>query len=189
LHAGGIGLEIGEVMKRNIILKEILALAKSLVIAVVCVLIIQNTLIVHALVVSSSMEGTVMTGSRIMGSRIAYLANAPERFDIILFQAPDGDTTIPYLKRIIGLPNEKVEIRDGKVYIDDSDIPLDDFFIKEEARGNYGPFMVPEDHYFVLGDNRNNSYDSKNWANTYLARDRIQGKIYIEYFPTPHLLE
>jgi len=176
-------------MKRNIILKEILALARSLAIALICVLIIQNTLIVHALVVSASMEGTVMTGSRIVGSRVAYLTNEPARFDIILFKAPDEETTVQYLKRIIGLPNEKVEIRDGKVYIDDSDTPLDDSFIMEEARGNYGPFVVPADHYFVLGDNRNNSYDSKNWVNTYLARDRILGKIYIEYFPTPQLLE
>ncbi|MCL1807412.1 MAG: signal peptidase I [Oscillospiraceae bacterium] len=175
-------------MKRQKIIIGILGWVRTLALTFICVLVIQNVLIVHAVVISPSMESTVMTGSRIIGSRITYRFCEPERFDIILFQAPDGETEIPYLKRIIGLPNETVEIKNGKVYINDSGIPLEDSFIQEAARGNYGPFTVPENSYFVLGDNRNNSHDSKNWRNKYVPRENILGKVYISYYPTPKYL-
>jgi len=130
-----------------------------------------------------------MTDSRVISSRLAYVIGEPKRFDIIMFHPPDDETSIPYVKRIIGLPGEKVEIRSGKVYIDDSSAPLDDSFIKEEARGDYGPFAVPKDSYFVLGDNRNGSYDSKNWVHTFVPKGNILGKVFVEYFPSPKILE
>ena len=175
-------------MKKNKIAKEVLAWTKTLALAFVFAFIVNNTLIASALVVSSSMENTIMTDSRIMGLRTVYVISEPDRFDIILFHPPDSETPIQYVKRIIGLPNEKVEIIDGKVYIDDSDVPLDEPFIKEAAWGNYGPFFVPEDSYFVMGDNRNNSNDSRHWTNKFVPRDNIIARLYIEYFPTPHLL-
>lgn len=176
-------------MKKNKIVKELLEWAKYFAISFALMIIISNFVIVNAVVISPSMESTVMTNSRIIGSRLTYVIGEPKRFDIILFKFPDDETREPFLKRIIGLPNEKVEIKDGKVYINDSDIPLDDSFINEESHGNYGPFFVPENSYFVLGDNRNNSHDSKNWVNKFVSKDKILGKIYIEYFPTPKLLD
>ena len=176
-------------MQKKRIFKEILSWVKTLVIVFACAFIINHTLIASALVISSSMENTIMTDSRVMGLRVAYIVGNPKRFDIILFQPPDDKTSVPYVKRIIGLPNEKVEIINGKVYIDDSDTPLDDSFIKEEALGDYGPFFVPENSYFVLGDNRNGSYDSRFWVNKYVPRDSIQGKIYLEVFPSPHIFD
>ena len=176
-------------MKTKRIVKEALSWIKYLVITLVCVLIINNTLVASALVVSSSMENTIMTDSRVMGLRVAYLLSEPERFDIILFQPPDDMTSIPYVKRIIGLPNEKVEIVAGKVYINDSDLPLNDSFIKEKARGDFGPYYVPEGCYFVLGDNRNVSHDSRYWVNTFVPRGNIMGRVYFEFFPAPHILD
>jgi len=176
-------------MNKNKVVSEILSWTKHIAIAVVCGLIINYTLVASALVVSSSMENTIMTDSRVMGLRVAYLINEPDRFDIILFQPPDDAASMPYVKRIIGLPNEKVEIIDGKVYIDDSEIPLDDSFTKEEMRGNYGPYFVPAGSYFVLGDNRNGSQDSRYWANAFVPRDNIIGKLYIELYPSPHILD
>jgi len=175
--------------KKKKIIKDIIEFGKYLTAAVIFTLIINNFIIVNAVVMSASMESTVMTDSRIMGSRLAYVINEPKRFDIILFKFPDDEKREPFLKRIIGLPNEKVEIKNGKVYINDSNIPLDDSFIKEETRGDYGPFIVPGDSYFVLGDNRNNSHDSKNWENKFVSKDKILGKIYAEYFPAPKLLD
>jgi len=175
-------------MKTKRIVKEALSWIKHLVVALICALIINNTLVASALVVSSSMENTIMTDSRVMGLRVAYLINEPERFDIILFQPPDDLTSIPYVKRIIGLPNEKIDIVAGKVYVNDSDVPLNDSFIKEKARGDFGSYYVPEGCYFVLGDNRNGSQDSRFWVNKYVPRDNIIGKIYIEFYPTPHIL-
>jgi len=174
--------------KKNV-LKEIFGWVRSIAIAVVCALIINNTLIASAVVISSSMEDTIKTDSRVMGLRIAYLFSEPKRFDIILFPPPDAQAEIPYLKRIIGLPNEKVEIIDGKVYINDSTVPLEDSFIKGEAFGNFGPFYIPDDSYFVMGDNRNGSNDSRHWINKFVHRDGIIGKVYFEYFPTPHILD
>ena len=176
-------------MKRKKILKEIFGWVRCLVLAFVFGLIINNAVITNALVISSSMENTIMTGSRVMGLRVTYYVSDPKRFDIILFTPPDDLTSIPYVKRIIGLPNEKVEIRNGKVYINDSDRPLDDSFIKEEARGDYGPFFVPEDSFFVLGDNRNDSHDSKNWTNKYVSKELILGRVYVEYFPSLIILD
>ena len=176
-------------MKKKNVAREILSWTMHLVIALVCGIIINNTLVATALVVSSSMENTIMTDSKVMGLRAAYLINEPDRFDIILFQPPDDAASIPYVKRIIGLPNEKVEITNGKVYIDDSDVPLNDTFTKEKMLGSFGPYYVPEDCYFVLGDNRNSSRDSRYWANTFVPRDNIIGRIYIEYFPAPHVLD
>jgi len=176
-------------MKKKRIVKEILSWIRSLVIALVCALIINKTLIASAVVVSSSMENTIMTDSRVMGLRVSYVFSEPKRFDIILFHPPDDEASIPYVKRIIGLPNEKVEIKSGKVYIDDSDVPLDDSFVKEVARGDYGPFSVPDGCYFVLGDNRNGSNDSRHWKNRYVPKENIIGRLYIELYPSPHILD
>ena len=168
-------------------LKEIFGIIKYLAAVFALAFIINNFIIVNAVVISGSMESTVMTDSRIIGSRLSYAVGEPQRFDIILFKFPDDETREPFLKRIIGLPGDKVEIKDGKVYINDSDIPLDDSFVNEEPRGNYGPFTVPEGSYFVLGDNRNCSHDSKNWRNTFVSKDKILGKVYASYFPKPKL--
>ena len=176
-------------MKKKKIASEIFGWVRCLVLAFIFGLIINNAVITNALVISPSMENTIMTDSRVMGLRVTYYVSDPKRFDIILFTPPDDDSSVPYVKRIIGLPNEKVEIRNGKVYINDSDAPLDDSFIKEEARGDFGPFFVPENSYFVLGDNRNNSYDSKNWSNKYVPRDMIHSRIYLEYYPSLIMLD
>lgn len=176
-------------MNKKQAIKKILEWVKCLAVAFALSLFINNVLIVNAVVISSSMESTLMTDSRIIASRLAYVINEPERFDIILFKFPDDETAMPFVKRIIGLPNEKVEIKDGKVYINDAETSLDDSFIKEETKGNYGPFIVPEDCYFVLGDNRNNSHDSKNWVNKFVSKDKILGKLFAEYFPEPKLID
>ena len=89
-------------MKTKRIVKEALSWIKHLVVALICALIINNTLVASALVVSSSMENTIMTDSRVMGLRVAYLINEPERFDIILFQPPDDITSIPYEIKLTG---------------------------------------------------------------------------------------
>jgi len=134
------------------------------------------------------MENTIMTNSRVMGLRVTYLVSEPERFDVIIFRPTDGDQTIQNVKRIIGLPNERIRIIDGRVFINDSTIPLDEDFIKGTAQGNFGPFDIPENSYFVMGDNRNASSDSRHWQNRFVPRENIIGKLYLSYFPIPHLI-
>ena len=175
-------------MNKDKLKKELLSWIRAMAIAVVIGIIINSTLIASANVISGSMENTIMTNSRVAGLRISYIFNEPNRFDIILFHPPDEDSGIPYVKRIIGLPNEKVDIVDGKVFINDSTLPLEDSFIKGVARGNFSSFNVPENCFFVMGDNRNGSIDSRHWNNSFVSRDNIIAKLYIEYFPKPRIL-
>ena len=136
--------------------KDVWDYAKMIIIVVLIVTLINNVVLINAKIPSESMEKTVMTGDRLFGFRLAYGINIdlfgheiskkikdPERFDIIIFKYPDDEKKL-FIKRLIGLPGEKVQITDGKVYINDSEIPLDDSFIPEKARGNFGPYEVPE---------------------------------------------
>ena len=180
---------------------EIWDYVKMIVIVVVVVLFVNNFILINAKIPSESMEKTIMTGDRVFGFRLAYGINAnifgnqiskkmkdPERFDIIIFKYPDDESQL-FIKRLIGLPGETVEIRDGKVYINGSSEPLDDSFVPETPKGNYGPYVVPENSYFMLGDNREHSRDSRFWDNSFVTFDEIVGKAVVRYFPSIKLLK
>lgn len=168
--------------------KELWEYIKMIIFVLIFVLVVNNFLIINAKIPSPSMENTIMTGDRIFGNRLAYVLGGPQRFDIVIFRYPDDESQL-FIKRIIGLPGETVEIIDGKVYIDGSETPLDDSFTPETPTGNYGPYTVPENCYFMLGDNRNNSKDSRFWQNTFVERDAILGKAVLKYFPGIKFLE
>lgn len=168
--------------------KELWEYIKMIIFVLIFVLVVNNFLIINAKIPSPSMENTIMTGDRIFGNRLAYVLGDPQRFDIVIFRYPDDESQL-FIKRIIGLPGETVEITDGKVYIDGSETPLDDSFTPETPTGNYGPYTVPENCYFMLGDNRNNSKDSRFWQNTFVERDAILGKAVLKYFPGIKFLE
>ncbi len=168
--------------KETSLLREILEYVIMIAVVVTAVIVINQVLLINARIPSSSMANTIMKEDRIFGNRLAYTNSDPERFDIIIFEYPD-DESVYYIKRIIGLPGETVEIVDGKVYINGSTEPLDDSFCPETPYGNYGPYVVPEDSYFVMGDNRNNSNDSRYWQNTFVTRDEILGKAALRYWP------
>ena len=180
---------------------EIWDYVKMIIIVVVVVLFVNNFILINAKIPSESMENTIMTGDRVFGFRLAYGLNVdlfgnhiskkvkdPERFDIIIFKYPDDESQL-FIKRIIGLPGEKVQIINGKVYINDSETPLDDSFVAEVPRGNFGPYEVPEDSYFVMGDNRNHSRDSRYWkTSNFVTYDEIVGKAVVRYYPSIKLL-
>jgi signal peptidase I len=168
--------------------KEILDWVKVIVIALVVSFVLNNYVIVTAQVPTGSMENTVMTGDRIIAFRLSYLFDEPKRGDIIVFPFPDDETT-NYLKRIIGLPGETIEIIDGKIYIDGNDNPLDESYLKDEPEGTFGPYEVPDDCYFMLGDNRNSSEDSRYWEHPFVEKDKIIGKAVIRYFPSVNVLK
>lgn len=180
---------------------EVWDYVKMIIIVVVAVLVVNNVVLINAKIPSPSMEKTVMTGDRLFGFRLAYGLNLdlfgnkiskkfkdPERFDIVIFHYPDDENQL-FIKRLIGLPGDKIVIRDGKVYLNDSDTPLEESYVPEAPKGDFGPYVVPEDCYFMLGDNRNNSKDSRYWENTYVRFDQIVGKAVIRYYPSIKLLK
>lgn len=144
--------------------------------------------IMKAEIPSGSMENTLQIGDRVLGFRLAYQFSDPERGDIVMFDFPDDESKI-YIKRIIGLPGELVEIIEGKVYINGAEEPLEEDYLKELPSGTFGKFWVPEGHYFMLGDNRNNSWDSRKWDNQYVAREKIKCKVWFRYKPKFKILK
>jgi signal peptidase I len=167
---------------------EVLSWVLTFAIAIGTALLLKNYVIINANVPSGSMENTIMPGDDLLGFRMAYLFSEPERGDIVIFKFPD-DESEKFIKRIIGLPGEKVVIEDGKIYIDDSEVPLDETYLKEEwviATGPY-EFNVPEGCYFVMGDNRNDSNDARFWDNTYVTDAEIIGKAEFIYYPFSHI--
>ena len=181
---------------------EIWDYIKMIIVVVLIVAVVNNVVLINAKIPSESMEKTVMTGDRLFGYRLAYGINLdlfgkqivskkfkdPERFDIVIFKYPDDESQL-YIKRLIGLPGETVEIKGGKVYIDGAETPLDDSFTPEMPRPeDLGPYVVPEDCYFMMGDNRNHSWDSRRWENTFVQFAQIVGKAIVRYFPSIKLL-
>ena len=169
--------------------KEIFEWVKIIVSAALIAFVLNTFIIANSEVPSGSMENTIMTGDRVIGSRLSYHFEDPKRGDIAIFRFPDNEK-IYYVKRIIGLPGETVDIVDGKVYINGSDEPLDEPYIREpmipEAPMH---FEVPENSYFMMGDNRNYSMDARRWENTYVKREKIIAKVLFRYFPKPGILK
>lgn len=153
---------------------------------VLSVIILEKFVFVNATIPSQSMENTIMVGDRVFGNRLAYVNSEPERYDIIIFRYPDDESQL-FIKRVIGLPGDTIDIRDGEVYINGSETPLTDSFCPEQGVTDAGymdvPFTVPEGCYFVLGDNRLNSRDSRYWNNHYVTKDEIVAKAVFRYWP------
>ena len=186
--------------KKGDMRKEVVSWVRMFVIVIAVVFVLTQFVIINVRVPSGSMENTIMTKDRLIGFRFSYWFDEPQRGDIILFSYP-VDEKQTYIKRVIGLPGETVEIRDGKIYIDGSSEPLEEDYLKETwTWENDGyTFKVPEGCYFVLGDNRNDSEDGRFWAQialnegkastpeeaepySYVKKDEIKGKAIFKYY-------
>lgn len=156
------------------IVKEIISWIIVFAIAFVLALLINRFIIFRVEVPSGSMENTIMTGDKVVTFRLSYLFSDPKRGDIVVFPFPD-DEEVDYIKRIIGLPGDTIEIRKGVLYINDD--PYEEDYLKEPMdEEDFGPVTVPEDSYFMMGDNRNSSMDSRAWRNKFVKGDKIKGK-------------
>lgn len=132
---------------------------------------------------SSSMEPTLEINDRLIIEKISFRFRAPERGDVVVFSPTDTlreqNFKDAFIKRVIGLPGETVEVRGGTVYINNT--PLREKYIEEAPQYQYGPVVVPEDQYLVLGDNRNNSYDSHYWG--FVPRENLIGRAFVRFWP------
>jgi len=129
------------------------------------------------------MEPNLHTGERVLVIKASYWFGEPQRGDVIIFDSPQ-DQSRTLIKRVIALPGEMVEIKDGTVYITDVNgdtISLDEPYINEDPHYTYSPQTVPEGEYFVLGDNRNHSTDSHIWGT--LPDENVIGRAWLIYWP------
>ena len=179
--------EVQVKIKKKSFLSEIISFLIPIAIAIVIALVLKQFVFANAVVPTGSMLDTIQIKDRIIASRLAYNNNDPERYDIVLFYYPDDESQI-YVKRVIGLPGETVQIVNGVVYVTKPDGEItqlnDDFVTTEVPTGDYGPYTVPENSYFMLGDNRNHSADSRFWENQFVSKDKIIGKVLFRYFPS-----
>jgi signal peptidase I len=162
-------------------LKEALSWLLMLVIVIVVSYFITNHLILKAEIPTGSMKNTIMEHDRVIGWR---QFKTIERGDIVIFPALEyaGEDCL-YVKRVIGLPGETLEIHDGAVYINGN--VLKETYLPEEMNNEFGPYKVPEGCYFLLGDNRNFSGDARYWAkNKYVSEDDILAKVIFKYSPS-----
>lgn len=169
--------------------REVWEWIKIFVSAALIAWFLTSFVIANSKVPSGSMETTIMTGDRVIGSRLSYKFGDPERGDVVIFRFPD-DEEIYYVKRIVGMPGDTVDIVNGQVYLNGSEEPFEEPYIREpmipEAPMH---FEVPEDSYLMLGDNRNYSSDARRWENTYVKREKIIAKVLFRYFPKPGKIE
>ena len=209
-------------------LKDIVDFMLPIVAAVIIAFVLKTFIIANAKVPTGSMIDTINIGDRIIASRLAYITETPSRYDIILFYYPDDETDI-FVKRVIGLPGETLEVIDGVTYVTTKDgktIQTDQSFVNpaEIPEDNYGPHYIPEkgevisvdgdycyaengmlmgdrsfldkycvkegfkyviaeNLYFMMGDNRNQSADSRRWVFPFVAENKIIGKVMFRYYP------
>jgi len=151
-----------------------------IVAAVVISLLIQTT-VQKSSVNGYSMEPSFQDEQQLLINKVVYYLHEPERGDVIIFHPPPpyNSETTPFIKRIIALPGDIIEIKNGAVYI--NGLKLDEPYIKEPPAYNFQQKKIPENEYFVLGDNRNSASDSHNgWT---VPRQNIIGKAWLSIWP------
>ena len=165
----------------NTVKKEVISWIKTILLAVVLAGVVNTLLIVNAQVPTGSMETTIMTGDRILALRTSYWFDQPQRGEVVVFRYPDDpEQKTLYVKRIIGMGGDVVKVENGNVYVNGE--ALDEPYLEVVTQGTFGPFEVPEGSYFMMGDNRNDSWDSRFWDNKFVAKDKILGKVVFRYF-------
>lgn len=156
---------------------------ESVVIAVLLAAIIRLFILEPFYIPSGSMEPTLMIGDRIIVSKVTYLLREPEPGDIVVFKFP-LDPSRNFVKRIVAVGGETIEIKDSVLYINGEPRP-ENYLPQGLKFQDYGPQTVPEGHYFMMGDNRNNSDDSRVWG--FLDKDLIVGNAEVIYWPLNRL--
>lgn len=172
--------------------------AEAAAIAILLALFIRAFVVQAFKIPSGSMEPTLLVGDHILvnkflyGIKLPYLQttvipiSTPERGDIIVFIYPE-DKSKDFIKRVIGIPGDRIQMQDRQVLVNGQ--PFDDKYgYYDERAGNpnrsFGPVVVPKDHYFVMGDNRDHSMDSRFWG--FVPSEAIKGRAFIIYWSWPN---
>lgn len=168
--------------RKQFIISEIISYIKIVAAAFIIAFFFTKFIIINATVPTGSMRTTIMEGDQLIGLRLAYTFSEPQRGDVVIFKFPDNENE-NYVKRIIGIPGDVIQIINGQLYVN-SELAVEEY-IAEPMNINTTDevYIVPEDSYFVLGDNRNHSHDSRAWSTThYVPRKNILAKVLFKYY-------
>lgn len=166
------------------VMREIFSWVKIILGAFIVAFLVSNFVILNARVPTGSMISTIQEGDKIIGFRLAYTFSEPKRGDIVMFNSPIEDKI--YIKRIIGLPGDQITITDNQVYINGERYEEDYVDSWEKSFGTT-VYDVPEGEYFMMGDNRDGSNDSRSWGT--VKRKEILAKAIFRYYPSIGLLD
>ena len=172
--------------KKKNIMKDILGTIAYVAVICLVVFLVLRYVGQRTVVNGHSMDPTLAHGENLIMDKISYHFSDPKRFDIVIFPGPEEEGEQYFIKRVIGLPGETVQIIDGKVYINGEELTDDVYGITDyiEEPGIAGePLTLGEDEYFCLGDNRPVSYDSRYEAVGTVHRSEIIGKVWIRIWP------
>jgi signal peptidase I len=175
-------------------IKPLVEWVKSIAYGFAIFLVIRAFIIQTWVITSGSMEHTLLVGDLLVLNKVAYGATVPlthyrlpgytqpQRRDVIVFRSPAD--TLDLIKRLIGLPGDTLQVKKGELFINGSR-QLEPYVEHTDpaytaSQDNWGPVIVPPDSVFVMGDNRDNSYDSRYWG--FLARSRVKGKAAVIYY-------
>lgn len=155
----------------------------SIAIAVVLAMGIRYFIVELYLVDGPSMRPTLQSAERLVVNKFIYRFRAPERGEILVFRYP-RDPSRDFIKRVIAVPGDTIEIKDGRVYVNST--LMNEPYILSKTRVDYPLATVPEGHIFVMGDNRNNSEDSRFADVGFVPYDLIKGKAILVFWPFSH---
>jgi signal peptidase I len=162
-------------MKLYKVLREYLIL---LVIAFVLAQGVRTVVAQSYVIPTGSMIPTIKRGDYILADKVTYRFREPRRGEIVVFNPPEEISRIPFVKRVIGLSGDAIKVTRGQVYVNGRKFVVDS---APRAMYEYGPVTVPDGAMFVLGDNRNQSFDSHNWG--FVPIDQVIGKGLFVYWP------
>jgi signal peptidase I len=162
----------------RIVLRWLSEVVETIVPAVLIAILINIFLAQATRVYGQSMEPNLHTDQRLVVEKLSYNFHEPRRGDIVILQVPQADSGL-LIKRVIGLPGEKVEIKEARVYINDQ--PLEEPYLSIQSQRDMRAIVVPPEHIFVLGDNRGFSNDSRAFGPVPL--DNVIGRAWFSYWP------
>ena len=165
----------------------VIEIAKTLATAFLLAIGIRTLVAEARYIPSSSMEPTLEINDRLIIEKISYRFRTPQRGDVVVFSPTDKlkeqNFKDAFIKRVIGLPGDTVEVKGETVLVNGN--ALREKYIEESPNYQYGPVTVPDDEYLVLGDNRNNSYDSHYWG--FVPRENLIGRAVVRFWPPNRL--